>query len=153
MRKIYHLYLLFFAAVLLQSLKRTNTEFRWKTSQKSGTQGSSRHVEILYDPVATVVTESQDVDFNVFTPSEKELIPDINMDSSGFKQEIARMKIKTDKNKISARSAKFARALYEDIKTENDQLKYEYIEMVKNGKEKEHLMFLLTGPHVNVLII
>ena len=121
----------------MQSLRRTNAEFRWKASPtKPGVQVNPKHVEILYDPIATTVTEAQDMDYNVFAMNDKELNADINMDSSDFKHDLARMKIESEKNKIQSKSTKLIRSLYEDIKTENDQLKYEYIEMVKNGKRK-----------------
>ncbi len=32
------------------------------------------------------------------------------------------------------------------IQSENDLLKYEYIEMVRNGREDEHLKYLLSNP-------
>lgn len=42
----------------------------------------------------------------------------------------------------------FAKNLQHLINSENDLLKYEYIEIVKNGKEEEHLQYLLTSPEM-----
>lgn len=38
---------------------------------------------------------------------------------------------------------KISKDLARILKSENDLLKYEYIELVKNGKEEEHLKYLL----------
>ncbi len=32
------------------------------------------------------------------------------------------------------------------MKADNDLLKYEYIEIIKNGKETEHMNYLLSNP-------
>ena len=38
--------------------------------------------------------------------------------------------------------------LYDEIQTNNEQLKFEYVEIVKNGLEDEHLLDLLKGNFV-----
>lgn len=47
--------------------------------------------------------------------------------------------------KVIAKNAKVTKSLFEEIETNDEQLKFEYIQMVKNGKEQEHMKYLLEG--------
>ncbi len=51
--------------------------------------------------------------------------------------------------RVQANNTKVMKVLFEEIDSNDDQLKFEYIQMVKNGKEDEHMTYLLQDPSSN----
>ena len=51
--------------------------------------------------------------------------------------------------RVQANNTKVMKVLFEEIDSNDDQLKFEYIQMVKNGKEDEHMTYLLQDPGRN----
>jgi hypothetical protein len=78
---------------------------------------------------------------SIFKKSGK--IPELNVPEDG--EEKAKRLLELNQIKLAKQNNRVARALLQDIKSENETLKYEYIEMVKNGLEKEFLYYLLRG--------
>ena len=60
-------------------------------------------------------------------------------------------KLMADQNdkRVQANNTKVMKVLFEEIDSNDDQLKFEYIQMVKNGKEDEHMTYLLQDPSSN----
>jgi len=58
---------------------------------------------------------------------------------------VKKLMLEQSEKRMQANNSKVAKVLYEEIDTNDDQLKYEYIQMVKNGKEEEHMRYLLRG--------
>jgi hypothetical protein len=48
---------------------------------------------------------------------------------------------------------KIIRGLNRDIKTDNEQLKYEYIEMIRSGRGEEFMRYLLSSNHLTPFLI
>ena len=70
---------------------------------------------------------------------EYELISEPNEDK------IKEMMSKNAEQKVQTKNTRVTKSLYEELDTNDDQLKYEYIQMVKSGKEQEHMLYLLQG--------
>ena len=61
------------------------------------------------------------------------------------------MMVDQAENKIQSKNSKVTKSLFEEIETNDDQLKFEYIQMVRNGKEQEHMKYLLEGLEIRKL--
>lgn len=55
-------------------------------------------------------------------------------------------KVQKDESlKATKKNTKIVKGLHEDIISENETLKYEYIQMIQNGKERDFLMNILSS--------
>ena len=82
-------------------------------------------------------------DYDMFESQKKEDTENISEKNKDMEIEIMTKNAQNDESK--PKNPKILKALYEDLITNNDQLKFEYIEMVRRGKEHEHMVYLLQG--------
>lgn len=59
-----------------------------------------------------------------------------------YLRDIAKMKMQTEKNKISSKNSKIITGGGD---ASFEQMKHEYIEVVRKGRENEHMMYILSG--------
>ena len=83
-------------------------------------------------------------------PSYETLFGKKNLFENDFSSEpddstVKKLMMEQSERRMQANNSKVAKILFEEIDTNDDQLKYEYIQMVKSGKEEEHMTYLLQG--------
>lgn len=128
------------------TLKQLNVNHVWKsTPARNGKKVILP--SIVYDSVVERIPTNE-LQTSRFFGAKKLITEDEHFNTDNLDAELDKMRARIQRQQKLIKNTKVASMLYDEIQTNNEQLKFEYVEIVKNGLEDEHLLDLLKGNFV-----